>query len=101
TVIQPDAAITPANAGDPLLDATGRVIGINSQIETGGSGRGNVGIGFAVPIDTARRVLPQLKQSGRVERAWLGVSSLTIDGSLRGLGLKTGQGALVQTVQKG
>ena len=100
-VLQTDAPINPGNSGGPLLDGVGRVIGINSQIETGGSGRGNVGIGFAVPIDTARRVLPQLKQSGRVERAWLGVSSLTIDGSLRGLGLKTGQGALVQTVQKG
>ena len=52
-VIQTDAAINPGNSGGPLLDATGRVIGINSQIETGGGGNGNVGIGFAVPIDTA------------------------------------------------
>jgi S1-C subfamily serine protease len=77
------------------------VIGINSQIETGGSSRGNVGIGFAVPIDTAQKVLPQLKKSGHVERAWLGVSSLTIDGSLRGLSLPAKEGALVQDVQKG
>ena len=54
-VIQTDAAINPGNSGGPLLDAAGRVIGINSQIETGGSGSGNVGIGFAVPIDTAKQ----------------------------------------------
>jgi S1-C subfamily serine protease len=100
-VLQTDAPINPGNSGGPLIDAAGRVIGINSQIETGGSGRGNVGIGFAVPIDTAQKVLPQLKKSGRVERAWLGVSSLTIDGSLRGLDLAASKGALVQSVEKG
>ena len=59
-VIQTDAAINPGNSGGPLIDSAGEVIGINSQIETGGSGRGNVGIGFAVPIDTARKLLPEL-----------------------------------------
>jgi S1-C subfamily serine protease len=98
-VLQTDAPINPGNSGGPLLDAVGRVIGINSQIETGGGGNGNVGIGFAVPIDTARKVLPQLKSHGRVERAWLGVSSLTIDSSLRGLDLPVSRGALVQSVQ--
>jgi S1-C subfamily serine protease len=53
-VIQTDAPINPGNSGGPLLDAAGRVIGINSQIETGGNGNGNVGIAFAVPIDTAK-----------------------------------------------
>jgi|tagenome__1003787_1003787.scaffolds.fasta_scaffold20917794_3 S1-C subfamily serine protease len=100
-VLQTDAPINPGNSGGPLLDAAGRVIGINSQIETGGSGNGNVGIGFAVPIDTASKVLPQLKKSGRVERAWLGVSSLTIDASLRQAGLPVKTGALVQSVQQG
>src|SRR3954462_133949 len=100
-VIQTDAAINPGNSGGPLLDATGRVIGINSQIETGGGGDGNVGIGFAVPIDTARKELNQLKKSGKVSRAWLGVSSLTVDGSLSQLNLPAKQGALVQSVQKG
>src|SRR3954454_4815508 len=100
-VLQTDAPINPGNSGGPLLDAAGRVIGINSQIETGGSSRGNVGIGFAVPIDTAQKVLPQLKANGTVARAWLGVSSLTIDSSLRGLSLPAKQGALVQDVQKG
>ena len=100
-VIQTDAAINPGNSGGPLLDATGRVIGINSQIATGGSGGGNVGIGFAVPIDTAKRILPELKSEGRVDRAFLGVSSLTVDESLADLNLPADKGALVQTVSPG
>ena len=100
-VIQTDAAINPGNSGGPLIDATGRVIGVNSQIETGGSSNGNVGIGFAVPIDTAKRIIPQLKKSGVVDRAYLGVRSLTIDGDVASLKLPTDQGALVQKVEKG
>src|SRR5260370_92189 len=60
SVIQTDASLKPGTSGGPLLDARGQVIGINSQIETGGNGGGSVGIGFAVPIDTAKQVLPQL-----------------------------------------
>jgi S1-C subfamily serine protease len=100
-VIQTDAAINPGNSGGPLIDGTGRVIGVNSQIETGGSGRGNIGIGFAVPIDTAKRILPQLKEDGRVERAFLGITSISIDGSLSRLRLPVKEGALVQTVTQG
>src|SRR3954454_739663 len=101
-VIQTDAAINPGNSGGPLIDSAGRVIGINSQIETGGSGsEGNVGIGFAVPIDTAKQELPQLKKGATVQRAWLGVSSLTVDGSLQQLNLPVSEGALVQSVEKG
>jgi S1-C subfamily serine protease len=100
-VIQTDAAINPGNSGGPLLDAAGRVIGINSQIETGGSGGGNVGIGFAIPIDTAKRLLPQLEKNGRVDRGFLGVDSITVDKSLRDLNLPVDQGALVQTVTPG
>lgn len=102
-VIQTDAAINPGNSGGPLLDAAGRVIGINSQIETGGSGSsgGNVGIGFAVPIDTAKQLVPQLKADGTIKRAYLGLTSLTIDGSLAQLNLPVKQGALVQSVQSG
>jgi S1-C subfamily serine protease len=100
-VIQTDAAINPGNSGGPLLDAAGRVIGINSQIETGGNGSGNVGIGFAVPIDTAKKVLPQLEK-GNVERgAYLGITGQTIDRSLDRLNLSTTSGVLVQTVQSG
>ena len=100
-VIQTDAAINPGNSGGPLIDAAGRVIGVNSQIQTGASGGGNVGIGFAVPIDTAKQILPQLKREGRVQRAYLGITSLTIDGSLRGANLPVDEGALVQTVEQG
>jgi S1-C subfamily serine protease len=100
-VIQTDAAINPGNSGGPLLDATGRVIGINSQIATGGSGGGNVGIGFAVPVNTAKQIVPQLKNSGSVKRAYLGITGQTIDRSLDRLNLSTTSGVLVQTVQAG
>jgi S1-C subfamily serine protease len=100
-VIQTDAAINPGNSGGPLIDALGRVIGVNSQIETGGGGRGNVGIGFAVPIDTAKEVIPQLRESGGVQRAYLGVSTRTVDDSLDGLNLASPDGALVETIQAG
>jgi S1-C subfamily serine protease len=101
-VIQTDAAINPGNSGGPLLDATGRVIGINSQIETGGSGGGNVGIGFAVPIDTAKRIMPQLKKEGRVDRGFLGVEDVVaIDRSLEALNLPVDHGVLVQSVTPG
>jgi S1-C subfamily serine protease len=99
-VLQTDAPINPGNSGGPLIDATGKVIGINSQIATGGSGNGSVGIGFAVPIDTAKQIIPDLKQSGRVDRGYLGIEARTIDKSLKGLGLPD-RGALVQTVEPG
>jgi S1-C subfamily serine protease len=70
-VIQTDAAINPGNSGGPLLDAAGRVIGINSQIATAGS-QGSVGIGFAVPIDTAKAILPELQAHHMVSHAYLG-----------------------------
>ncbi|MCW2991755.1 MAG: hypothetical protein JWM73_2349 [Solirubrobacterales bacterium] len=100
-VIQTDAAINPGNSGGPLLDATGRVIGINSQIATGGNGNGNVGIGFAVPIDTAKTILSSLKAGKTIERAQLGVTTATIDDSLQGLNLPVKSGVLVQDVQNG
>jgi len=100
-VLQTDAPINPGNSGGPLLDASGRVIGINSQIETGGSGGGSVGIGFAVPIDTAKAEISQLEKGGTVRGAYIGLTSLTIDGSLSALNLPVKNGALVQSVQKG
>jgi S1-C subfamily serine protease len=69
--IQTDAAINPGNSGGPLLDAEGRVIGVNSQIRT--EGGGNAGVGFAVPVDEIKRALPALKRGESVERAYLGV----------------------------
>jgi S1-C subfamily serine protease len=100
-VLQTDAPINPGNSGGPLLDAAGRVIGINSQIETGSSGGGSVGIGFAVPINTAKSEISQLEKGGTVRGAYLGLTSLTIDGSLSALNLPVKSGALVQSVQKG
>ena len=100
-VIQTDAAINPGNSGGPLIDSAGRVIGINSQIETGGGSSGNVGIGFAVPIDTAKSILENLKKGETVQRAYLGVTSLTVDGQLDALNLPVDHGALVQTVESG
>lgn len=73
-VIQTDASINPGNSGGPLLDAAGRVIGVNSQIATAGS-QGNVGIGFAVPSDTVRDVVPSLSTGKSIERPFIGVST--------------------------
>jgi S1-C subfamily serine protease len=85
-VIQTDAALNPGNSGGPLLDADGRVIGINSQIATGdGSGSGSggsVGIGFAVPVNTAKQVIPQLQEAGHVARAYLGIEGTTAGGGV-------------------
>jgi S1-C subfamily serine protease len=100
-VIQTDAAINPGNSGGPLIDARGRVIGVNAQIETGGSSGGNIGIGFAIPIETVKDVIPQLRHNGTVQRAYLGVSTATIDASLERLNLGVKEGALVQVVQPG
>jgi S1-C subfamily serine protease len=72
--IQTDAAINPGNSGGPLLDEEGRVIGVNSQIRTGG-GNANSGVGFAVPVDEIKRSLPALERGEDPERAFLGVSS--------------------------
>ncbi|MEA2268465.1 MAG: hypothetical protein QOC64_1075, partial [Solirubrobacteraceae bacterium] len=79
-VIQTDAPINPGNSGGPLLDAKGRVIGVNSQIATSGGGSGNVGIGFAVPSDTVREVVPKLKAGGTIARPYLGVSTAASSG---------------------
>ena len=100
-VLQTDAAINPGNSGGPLLNAAGQVIGINSQIETGGSSSGSVGIGFAIPINTAKAEIAALEKGGTVRGAYLGLTSLTVDGSLSALNLPVKSGALVQSVQKG
>ncbi len=101
-VLQTDAPINPGNSGGPLLNAEGQVIGITSQIETGGSGSdGNIGIGFAVPIDTAKGELPELEKGGTVRTAYLGVVMIPVDGSLSSLNLPVSSGALVEKVEAG
>jgi S1-C subfamily serine protease len=83
-VIQTDAALNPGNSGGPLLDAGGRVIGINSQIAAGsGASGGSVGIGFAVPVNTAKAVIPELERAGHVERAYLGIQGATAPDGVR------------------
>jgi len=99
-VIQTDAAINPGNSGGPLIDASGSVIGINSQIQSGGGG-GNVGIGFAVPINTARDVVGQIKQDGEVEHAYIGITGGSITPAIAdALKLQTDKGVLVNEVIK-
>ncbi len=74
-VIQTDAAINPGNSGGPLVDGRGRVVGVNSQIATNGAGGGNVGVGFAVPANTVREVVPQLTNGQTIERPYLGLTT--------------------------
>jgi S1-C subfamily serine protease len=101
--IQTDAAINPGNSGGPLLDANGRVIGINSQIATAGDGsKGFVGIGFAIPVDLAKKVFPQLIEHGEVKHAYIGVTTAPVPSELADdLDLPTDSGALVQSVEPG
>ena len=98
--IQTDASINPGNSGGPLVNMRGEVVGINTAIVSRGGG--NVGIGFAIPINMARRIIDQLKTSGVVTRGWLGVSIQDITQDLAEYyGLKEAKGALVGDVFEG
>ena len=101
-VIQTDAPINSGNSGGPLIDAEGRVIGVNSQIETANGGGGNVGIGFAVPSNTVKSVVAQLLDDGQVDRAYLGVTLQEVDPEVASvLKLPADSGVLVGAVQPG
>jgi S1-C subfamily serine protease len=102
-VIQTDAAINPGNSGGPLINAAGEVIGINSQIETGGSGsEGNVGIGFSIPINTAKEEISQLETKGEVVHAYIGIEGGTIlPQFVKAFNLPVDEGVLVATVVPG
>jgi S1-C subfamily serine protease len=99
--IQTDAAINPGNSGGPLLNSRGEVIGINTLIATGGAEQSS-GIGFAIPINTAKAVLGDLTKYGRVRRPSLGIVSLPISPDLADqMGLAAASGVLVQRVVPG
>jgi serine protease Do len=100
-MLQTDASINPGNSGGPLIDVQGQVVGINSAILSGEGGGGNIGIGFAIPINTVKALLPQLRQ-GKVQRSQLGVqiqSRPISDDEAKQLGLPTAQGVIVSMVQ--
>jgi serine protease Do len=97
--IQTDASINPGNSGGPLVNLRGEVVGINTAIFSRSGG--NLGIGFAIPIDSAKEILPQLIKSGKVTRGWLGVSIQRVTPELaESLGLEKSRGALVASVSE-
>jgi serine protease Do len=97
--IQTDTAINPGNSGGPLLNTRGEVVGINTAIFSRGGG--NIGIGFAIPINLAKEIVPQLKEKGHVTRGWLGVMIQKVTPDIaESLGLAEAKGALVADVVK-
>lgn len=95
-LIQTDAAINPGNSGGPLLDSRGRVIGVNTAIRSGAEN-----IGFAVPVDTVKRVVPQLIATGRYEHPWLGILAYAITpGLAQALDLPVEQGLLIAQIYR-
>ncbi|MDQ8045057.1 MAG: trypsin-like peptidase domain-containing protein [Solirubrobacteraceae bacterium] len=94
-VIQTDAAINKGNSGGPLIDAAGEVIGVNSQIQT--ENGGNVGIGFAIPVERVKSVIPTLEKGGTVQVAYLGVTAQQIDDKIASA-IKISKGLLVASV---
>jgi S1-C subfamily serine protease len=100
--IQTDASINPGNSGGPLLNSEGQVIGINSQIATGGGSGGSVGIGFAVPSNEVKRLLPKLKQGEEIKRPFIGIVMTPLTERIADqLDLPVKEGVLIQDVTDG
>src|SRR5256885_5659247 len=100
--IQTDAAINPGNSGGPLIDATGNLIGINTAIVSNSPTGGSMGIGFAIPVSTAKMVLEQIVKSGSVTRGWIGVEAQAISpGVAESFKLGSTRGALIAGVLRG
>jgi len=98
--IQTDAAINPGNSGGPLLSAQGAVLGINSQIKS--TSGGGEGVGFAIPVDTVRRSLTELRENGRVDYGYLGVESVTLwPQAAERLDVDAASGAVLGDIQPG
>jgi S1-C subfamily serine protease len=96
-LLQTDAPINPGNSGGPLLNAAGEVIGVTSMIES--PVRANVGVGFAIPVNTAKRLLPQLQTGARLEPVWLGITGQAVDPAIaRDQGLRVQDGVLILSV---
>ena len=99
-MIQTDASINPGNSGGPLLDSSGRMVGINTMIYSPSGG--SVGIGFAVPVDSARRVVPELITYGEVKRGWINIVPIQLDRNIvRYANLPVQKGILVSEVVRG
>jgi S1-C subfamily serine protease len=99
--IQTDASINHGNSGGPLIDAAGRVIGVTSQIYAENSQQGNIGIGFAVPVNTVRNIAAQIISTGKVEHAYLGVSTTPVTAQLSKLYSLPSAGLLVARADPG
>jgi serine protease Do len=101
-MIQTDAAINSGNSGGPLVNAIGELVGLNTLIYTAQGSSGNVGVGFAIPVNKIKRVIDELKQDGKVNRNfWTGLNILTIDENLaKTYGLKSNRGVIITQVSQ-
>jgi S1-C subfamily serine protease len=100
--IQTDAAINPGNSGGPLLNLQGEVVGVNAQIETGGTSRSNSGVGFSIPVSLVQKVVPELIKSGSYTWPWLGVKGGNLQPEqISAMKLSIDKGAYLSSIVQG